>query len=239
MLFEARALGKSFGAVAALRGVDLAVDLGEIVMLIGENGAGKSTLLSIICGLEAQDSGEIRIAPSSLAGTPEALRAIGVVFQQSTLDLELSVRQNLMFHAGLYGLDPRLAIARCRELLAHFGLLDRLHDKAGALSGGNRRRLELARALLHRPKLLLMDEPTVNLDPASRRILLDDVARLAREKKIGVLWATHLLDEASHADRIAILHKGRILFDGPADRMAGSSVDRLSDAFLSLIANAG
>ncbi|HLH51780.1 MAG TPA: ATP-binding cassette domain-containing protein [Roseiarcus sp.] len=238
MLFEARALGKSFGAVAALRGVDLAVDLGEIVMLIGENGAGKSTLLSIICGLEAQDSGEIRVAGSSLAGAPAALRAIGMVFQQSTLDLELSLRQNLMFHAGLYGLDPRLAEARCRELLDHFDLLGRVDDKAGALSGGNRRRLELARALLHRPLLLLMDEPTAGLDPPSRRTLLDDVARLAREKKIGILWATHLLDEAIYADRIAVLHRGRILFDGPLAQMPGVAQEPLADAFLSLIASA-
>jgi ABC-2 type transport system ATP-binding protein len=214
-LLEVHDLKKSFGRVKAVDGVNLVVRPGEFVALLGANGAGKSSLLQMLAGLFTPDSGTIKVAGLDLSRrVSEALGEIGVVFQQPTLDLELSVRANLLFHADLQGLPRRIAKERAAAALARFSLTDRARDQARTLSGGNRRRVELARALLHRPRILLMDEATVGLDPPSRRTILADVVKLKSEGRIGVLWATHLVDEVDYADRLLILRRGRVLYDG-------------------------
>ena len=142
-----------------------------------------------------------------------ALAQLGVVFQQSTLDLDLTIEQNLHYHAALHGMPRATAAIRIREELTRIDLLDRKSDRIRALSGGQKRRVELARALLHNPKLLLLDEPTVGLDMESRQFVLQHVQALCQTRALGVLWATHLIDEAANATKIIVLHQGKILAD--------------------------
>ncbi len=231
---EATGLVKRYGERAALAGVSLRLSAGEFVALLGPNGAGKSTLFQVLTGLFAADEGEVRVAGRSLRESPAAaLRHLGVVFQQMSLDLDLSVERNLRFHAALHGLPRRVADQRIGTDSAAFGLQADLQRPVRELSGGNRRKVELARALLHRPDLLLMDEPTVGLDPKSRRELLAAIRRDVAERGSAVLWATHLVEEAEAADRVLVLHKGRLLADGSpaavAQALGGGS---LEDAFL-------
>ncbi len=214
-VLEVRQVSKSYGAIKALDGVDLSVSAGEFVALLGANGAGKTTLLQLLTGLFAPDSGTIKVLEHDLRRDAiKALGGIGVVFQQQTLDLELSVRANLRYHADLHGLPRRVATQRIEWALQQFGLTERARNRARTLSGGNRRRLELARALLHRPHVLLMDEATVGLDPASRRDILDEIVRLKSTEAIGVLWTTHLVDEIVRADRLVVLRRGKVVFRG-------------------------
>lgn len=233
-VLEVVGVEKSYGSTPALCGVDLRIAPGEFVALLGPNGAGKSTLFQILTGLFAPDAGEIRVCDRSLRGAmPAALARIGVVFQQPTLDLGLTVRGNLRFHARLHGLGA--AQARIDASLASVGLLDQAAQPCRALSGGNRRKVELARALLHDPALLLMDEATVGLDPRSRVELLEQVHRLCRERGMGVLWATHLVFEAEAAQRVVVLHQGRKIAEGPPATIAAqASADSLEAAFLTL-----
>lgn len=212
-------VSKAYGAIKALDDVSLSVEQGEFVALIGSNGAGKTTLLQMLAGLFAPDKGSIEVLGQDLRNrTTRALAGIGVVFQQPTIDLELSVRANLLYHADLHGIPRKLARDRIEWALDRFGLADRAKDRARVLSGGNRRRLELARALLHRPHVLLMDEATVGLDPASRRDILKDIDSLTDTENIGVFWTTHLVDEVIRADRIIVLRRGKMLFEGaPGD----------------------
>ncbi len=211
---------KTYGAIRALDHVTLTVNAGEFVALVGANGAGKSTLMQLLTGLFTQDDGRIIVLGNDLrTNAIAALAGIGVVFQQQTLDLELSVRANLLFHADLHGISRRAARPRIAAALEHYGLSDRASDRTRVLSGGNRRRVELARALLHRPRVLLMDEATVGLDPASRRDILDEMIRLKRAENIGILWTTHLVDEIERADRFIVLRRGRITFDGTRDEL--------------------
>src|SRR5574343_1253625 len=185
----ASGLSKSYGSHVALQDVGLQLAPGERVALLGPNGAGKSTLLQMLTGLFVPDSGEIRILGHDLrTDAPRALARLGVVFQQPALDLDLSVHANLRFHTDLHGLPKALAEARIREDLARLDLLDLLPRPCRALSGGNRRKVELVRALLHRPAVLLMDEATVGLDPGSRQQLLHTVHRLCHEQHTAVLW---------------------------------------------------
>src|SRR5207248_4271268 len=164
---------KSYGSNKAVNGVSLQAYAGEFIALLGPNGAGKSTLFQLLSGLFVADSGRIEVMGHDMArDAVPALARLGIVFQQPTLDLELSVSANLMFHAGLHGIPRAVAQARIDKELARLGLAERAHDKTAQLSGGQRRRVELARALLHEPRLLLMDEPTVGLDPQSRGDLL-------------------------------------------------------------------
>ena len=232
---EARGVRKAYGARPALKGVDLAVRAGEFVALLGPNGAGKSTLFQLLTGLFDADAGELRVCGEDMRRTPvRALGRIGVVFQQMTLDLDLSVEANLVFHARLHGIGGAELRARIADVLARVGLAERRADRVRELSGGNRRKVELARALLHRPAVLLMDEATVGLDPASRRHLLDEVLAL-RAAGVGVLWATHLVDEAEVADRVLVLHRGELLAAGPpAGLTAAAQCASLSEAFLKL-----
>jgi ABC-2 type transport system ATP-binding protein len=183
--------------------------------LLGLNGAGKSTLFSVVTRLFGIQAGRISIFGHDIRLAPgEALRLLGVVFQPRTLDLDLSATQNLLYHAALHGIDRREARLRAGEVLARIGLADRAGSKVRDLSGGQMRRLEIARALLHRPRLLLLDEATVGLDVKARADILHHVRRLVTEQGIGVLWATHLFDEIVPSDNVVILHQGRILAQG-------------------------
>ncbi|BAL23929.1 ABC transporter ATP-binding protein [Azoarcus sp. KH32C] len=226
---------KSYGPREALRGVSLAVQPGEFVALLGPNGAGKSTLFQLLTGLFNADTGRISVCGHDIRRDPvRALADIGVVFQQMTLDLDLSVVANLNFHAKLHGLGGKRARERIDDSLRRVGLVDRAEDPVRALSGGNRRKVELARALVHEPAVLLMDEATVGLDPASRRQLLDEVLAL-RDRGVAVLWATHLVDEAEAANRVIVLHQGRILAEGRPEALAQSAgTPTLAEAFLKL-----
>jgi ABC-2 type transport system ATP-binding protein len=213
-------LSYAFGARRVLRDVKLAVRPGDFTVLLGLNGAGKTTLFALITRLYSARAGRIAVFGHDIERAPlQALARLGVVFQQSTLDLDLTVQQNLQYHAALHGLSPRQARAPIEQELARVGLADRAHDRVRALSGGQKRRVELARALVHGPSLLLLDEPTVGLDMESRHFLLQHVRGLCRAGGIGVLWATHLIDEAGEDSRVVVLHHGEILADAAADSM--------------------
>lgn len=222
-----------FGTRQALDAVSLVLDAGSFTVLLGQNGAGKTTLFSLITRLYNNRSGSIRVFDYEVRRQPsEALARIGAIFQQRTLDLDLTVADNLRYHAALHGMSPREARDRIEVELARTGLPDRLNDKVRSLSGGQMRRVEIAAALLHRPKLLLLDEPTVGLDIPSRRAILDHVHRLCREDGLGALWATHLIDEVSAGDQVVLLHRGRVLAHGDVDevtRAAGAAT--IGEAF--------
>src|SRR6266478_3045311 len=226
----------SYGPRKALDNVSVAVAPGRFVALLGLNGAGKSTLFSLVTRLFAIQTGRIRLFGHDVIRQPgEALRLLGVVFQPRTLDLDLSVRQNLTYHAALHGIDRREARLRAGEVLARIGLADRAGSKVRDLSGGQMRRLEIARALLHRPRLLLLDEATVGLDVKARADILGHVRGLVIEQGIGVLWATHLFDEIVPSDDLVILHQGRILAKGEVVRIVAEAKARdLHSAFMHL-----
>ncbi len=240
-LLQVDGASKSYGSRKALDGVSLAVDAGEFVALLGPNGAGKTTLFQLLTGLFVADGGRITVGGQDIRRSAVAVLAtLGVVFQQPTLDLDLTVRGNLRFHARLHGLGGRRARTRIEEELARLGLAAEADRLCRTLSGGNRRKVELARALLHDPRLLLMDEPTVGLDPASRRSLLDYVHAQCRERGLGVLWATHLVDEAEGADRVLVLHQGRLLSEGtPAELTEKTGKATVADAFIELTGKGG
>ena len=227
---------KTYGAVRAVGGVSLTARAGEFIALLGPNGAGKSTLFQLLSGLFLPDSGRIEVMGHDMSRDPvPALAELGIVFQQPTLDLELTVTANLLFHAGLHGMPRSVAKARIDDELGRLGLKDRAHDKAATLSGGNRRRLELARALLHKPRVLLMDEPTVGLDPASRSDLIKLILAMRTERGVAVLWATHLCDEVPDADRVIVLHRGKVLADTtPAQLVASAGAATIEAAFLAM-----
>ena len=218
----ASGLHKAYSGKPALQGVDLGLQAGEMVALLGPNGAGKSTLLQLLTGLFTPDQGSIQVLGHDMRSQPaRALAGLGVVFQQPALDLDLSVMANLLFHTDLHGLPRSVARARIAQRLAAIGLQDQARTVVRSLSGGTRRKVELARALLHAPRVLLMDEATVGLDPASRQQLLDTVRGLCRDQGLAVLWATHLIEEVKTADRLLLLHQGTVRFDGRiADFMA-------------------
>src|SRR5258707_8066843 len=193
---------KTYGPIRAVDGVSLVARPGEFIALLGPNGAGKSTLFQLLSGLFVPDSGRIEVMGHDMTrNAVPALARLGIVFQQPTLDLELSVTSNLLFHAGLHGIARRVAKPRIEAELVRLGLADRAHDKASQLSGGNRRRVELSRALLHDPRELLMDEPTVGLDPASPGELFKLLFAIRIQCPVVVPWATHLGDEGGCASR--------------------------------------
>jgi ABC-2 type transport system ATP-binding protein len=227
---------KTYGATRAVDGVSLRAMAGDFVALLGPNGAGKTTLFQLLSGLFVPDSGRIAVMGHDMRRDPvPALAELGIVFQQPTLDLELTVMGNLLFHAGLHGIPRAVAKARIGKELARLGLADDAHRKTAQLSGGNRRRVELARALLHEPRLLLMDEPTVGLDPASRGDLLKLILELRAERSVAVLWATHLCDEVGDADRVIVMHKGKVLADSPpAKLVADAGTATIEEAFLAM-----
>jgi ABC-2 type transport system ATP-binding protein len=227
---------KTYGAIRAVDGVSFSAAAGEFIALLGPNGAGKTTLFQLLSGLFVPDSGRIAIMGQDMLRNPvPALAKLGIVFQQPTLDLELTVTGNLLFHAGLHGIPRAVAMSRIGQELIRLGLADRAHDKTAQLSGGNRRRVELARALLHEPRVLLMDEATVGLDPQSRGDLLKLILSLRAERAVAVLWATHLCDEVPDADRVIVMHRGKVLTDAtPAQFMASSGKATIEQAFLAM-----
>ncbi|MGM0953047.1 MAG: ABC transporter ATP-binding protein [Pseudomonadota bacterium] len=215
MTIEARNISFRYGEKPVLREVSFALTSGGFHALLGPNGAGKSTLFGLLTRLLALQQGDILLAGQSLKKQPaEAMRKIGVVFQQNALDLDLTVRQNLQYHAALHGMSRKEARARGDQELERFGLVNRANEAVRQLNGGHRRRVEIARALLHHPSLLLLDEPTVGLDVASRKALNQHVRNLCEEDGLTVLWATHLIEEVREDDRVLILHQGQLLADG-------------------------
>ncbi len=234
---EVAGLNHAFGARPVLRDVGFSVRPGDFCVLLGLNGAGKTTLFALITRLFHARGGGIRVFGHDIArDSSAALARMGVVFQQPTLDLDLTVVQNMDYHAALHGMPRRLARERIAEELARSGLAERAHDRARKLSGGQRRRVELARALGHNPGLLLLDEPTVGLDIESRRALLAHVRALCAERGLGVLWATHLIDEADDGARVIVLHKGVVLADGAVpDVVAAHAARDLRGAFDTLV----
>ena len=223
----------SYGANPALKDVGLTVARGEFKVLLGPNGAGKTTLFSLITRLYDSPSGRILVESKELRrNSREALARMGVVFQQATLDLDLTVRQNMLYHASLHGMERRLAKARMEEELARLDMADRAGEKVRELSGGHRRRVEIARALVHRPALLLLDEPTVGLDVPTRRDIVAYVHALSREDGVSVLWATHLIDEVFDGDGVVVLHEGRVRAQGAvADVVGAAGVGDIGEAF--------
>ncbi|MBE6588537.1 MAG: ABC transporter ATP-binding protein [Ruminococcaceae bacterium] len=214
-MIEIDRLNKSFGDVHAVRDLSFSVREGELFAFLGVNGAGKSTTINIICGELQKDSGSVRIDGMEL--DREAMRIkreIGVVFQSSVLDSALSVRDNLESRASLYGITGKAFEARLEELsgLLDLGGLER--RTVGKLSGGQRRRIDIARALLHRPKLLILDEPTTGLDPQTRKTLWNVIATLRREEGLTVFLTTHYMEEAADADFVVILDSGSICAEG-------------------------
>ena len=225
-----------YGVRRALIDINFTVAPASFTALLGLNGAGKSTLFSLVTRLFGIQSGRIGIFGHDIGLAPgEALRLLGVVFQPRTLDLDLSVTQNLLYHAALHGIARRDARLRSGEVLTRIGLADRAGSKVRDLSGGQMRRLEIARALLHRPRLLLLDEATVGLDVKARADILSHVRQLVTEQGIGVLWATHLFDEITANDDLVVLHQGRVLAHGEVARVvAEAGTDNVNAAFMRL-----
>ncbi|HTR13359.1 MAG TPA: ABC transporter ATP-binding protein [Roseiarcus sp.] len=202
----------SYATRKALDDVSFTVAPGTFAVLLGLNGAGKSTLFSIITHLYASKAGAVSIFGHDVARhSGAALARLGVVFQQRTLDPDLTVEQNMLYMAALHGMGRRQARPRLRDLIARVGLADRLHERVRYLSGGQSRRVEIARSLLHAPRLLLLDEPTAGLDVKARADILKLVRGLVAEDRVGVLWTTHLVDEVKPDDSVVVLHKGRVL----------------------------
>jgi ABC-2 type transport system ATP-binding protein len=226
----------SYGPRRALVDINFTVAPASFTALLGLNGAGKSTLFSLVTRLFGIQAGRIGIFGHDIRVAPgEALRLLGVVFQPRTLDLDLSVTQNLLYHAALHGIARGEARLRSDEVLTRIGLADRAGSKVRDLSGGQMRRLEIARALLHRPRLLLLDEATVGLDVKARADILNHVRQLVSEQGIGVLWATHLFDEIAPGDDLVVLHQGRVLAHGPAARIiADAGAHDVNSAFMRL-----
>ncbi|MFN4156609.1 MAG: ABC transporter ATP-binding protein [Paracoccaceae bacterium] len=225
-------LSYSYGAKHALRDVSFSVPKGRFCALLGPNGAGKSTLFNLLTGLFSAPQGQITVAGIDFARQPRrALARMGVVFQQPTLDPDLTVRRNLLYFAALHGIAGAEARRRADAALARLGMAERAGEPVRNLNGGHRRRMEIARALIHRPDVLLLDEPTVGLDAASRHAITDHVHTLA-DQGLSILWATHLTDEVRDSDDVILLHKGALIAQGTASAIRGTAT--LRDTFLRL-----
>jgi ABC-2 type transport system ATP-binding protein len=236
MILDVAGLTKSYGKLRALDAVSLQVRAGSVTALLGMNGAGKTTLFQLLTGLFVADAGRITVFGHDMAKRPQAaLARLGIVFQQPALDLDLSARQNLQFHARLHGM-PRAAMHRAvAAALAQFGLAGQADRPARELSGGTRRRVELARALVTSPDLLLLDEPSSGLDTQARHDLTRDVFQAARDRRIAVLWATHIVSDIEAADAVVVLARGRVAASGtPASMLAANGCETLEQAFLAL-----
>lgn len=229
-------LSFSYSGKKALDDVTFAINPGECTVLLGPNGAGKSTLFALITRLYDTHSGNIEICGFAIKQhTGRALAKLGVVFQQTTLDLDLSVMQNLFYHAALHGLGKKLAKQRIQQELERLNMYERRFEKVRQLNGGHRRRVEIARALLHKPAVLLLDEPTVGLDVPSRQTIVDYVHQLAKDDNIAVLWASHLIDEIYPGDRLIVLHQGQIKAQGKIpDILQTTGQATVKEAFFAL-----
>ena len=226
-----------FGSFCALNNVSVKIVPGDFTVLLGLNGAGKTTLYSLITRLYNNTSGSVKIYGYDVRKeSTEALRNIGVVFQQPTLDMDLSIRENLRYHSALHGLSRKKADLRIESEIGRIKMLDKLSLKVRFLSGGQRRRVEIARSLLHEPKLLLLDEPTVGLDIGSRQLILEHVKELCKTQKLAVLWATHLIDEIDRGEKVIIINQGKILINGNSDYVIKKAkAKNIKDAFNKLV----
>jgi ABC-2 type transport system ATP-binding protein len=231
-----RHVSHSYGSRQALRDVSLSVPQARFTALLGLNGAGKTTLFSLITRLYDTRQGSIEVLGHPVSREPgQALRLLGVVFQARTLDLDISVMENLLYHAALHGIGHREARQRARAALEEIELADRARDAVRNLSGGQMRRVEIARALLHRPRVLVLDEPTVGLDVASRSAIMRHVRSLVSDRGVAVLWATHLLDEVTQGDAIVVLHRGKVLATGDvSDVVTSAGAADMRSAFIAL-----
>lgn len=206
----------AYGRQAALKDVSFAIEPGRFTALLGPNGAGKTTLFGLLTRLLALQRGTIQIAGIDIRAGAAALEPLGLVFQQPTLDLDLTVQQNLGYFAALRGLSRREARRRIEAALTRLDMAERARESVRRLNGGHRRRVELARALLHHPRVLLLDEPTVGLDIEARARICRHVHALAADDGLAVLWATHLIDEIAEDDDLVVLGKGEVLAKGRA-----------------------
>lgn len=214
-IIEIEHLSKAFGEVKAVQDLSFRVKEGELFAFLGVNGAGKSTTINIICGQLAKDSGSVHICGMDLDRNMDAVkRSLGVVFQNSVLDKALSVRDNLVGRAALYGITGNELENRLAELNRLLDFKDLMKRPVGKLSGGQRRRIDIVRALLHSPKILILDEPTTGLDPQTRKLLWNAISRMRKEQHMTVFLTTHYMEEAADADFVVILDSGRIAAEG-------------------------
>ena len=227
---EVHDLRKSYGAIQAVRGVDFDIAAGETFGFLGPNGAGKSTTIKILCTLARADGGSARVAGYDVSTQRDDVRRqIGLVFQDTTLDSYLSAEQNLRFHAELYGMPRESVKPRMQQVLEMVGLWERRGSKVLTFSGGMKRRLEIARGLMHSPRVLFLDEPTVGLDPQTRASIWEYIHQLRQQEEITIFLTTHYMDEAEHCERIAIMDEGRLVaLDTPTALKAAVGTDRVT-----------
>ena len=222
-----------FGDLKVLNNINLSLKEGDYSILLGLNGAGKTTLFSLITRLYDNQTGAIEIFSHDIKKKPsKALANIGVLLQQPTVDLDLTVEQNLQYHASLHGMKKSLALENAISELERQNMENILKKKVRELSGGQKRRVEIVRALMHKPKLLLLDEPTVGVDIESRKLIVKHVKTLCVEKKLAVLWATHLIDEVDEKGKLVVLHKGKVLAnDDVKNILKKTKTNNISNAF--------
>ncbi len=224
-----RGLEKRYGDVHAVRGIDFEVARGEVFGFLGPNGAGKSTTIKILCTLAQPTAGTAMVAGHDVVRERDAVRAnIGLVFQETTLDDYLTAYQNLRFHGELYGVDSAILPARIEQVMRMVGLWDRRDGIVSTFSGGMKRRLEIARGLVHAPSVLFLDEPTIGLDPQTRSTIWGYIRELKQEHDITIFLTTHYMDEAENCDRIAIMDSGKLVaLDEPSKLKAMVGKDRI------------
>ncbi len=229
MAITVAGLTKRYGEIEAVRGIDFEVPVGETFGFLGPNGAGKSTTIKMLCTLARPSSGSARVAGHEVTSARDAVRRnIGLVFQDTTLDNYLTGAQNLRFHAALYGVPAAAVEPRMRQVLEMVGLWERRDSLVMTYSGGMKRRLEIARGLLHAPHVLFLDEPTVGLDPQTRASIWEYINELKRREEITIFLTTHYMDEAEHCDRIGIIDHGKIVaIDTPEALKASVGEDRV------------
>lgn len=234
---EIRNVSHKFGNFTALDNVTLNINSGDFTVLLGLNGAGKTTLYSLITRLYNNNTGSIKIYGFDVReSSVNALKNIGVVFQQPTLDLDLSIKENLEYHSSLHGISSSESEKRIDSEIGRIKLDEKLKSKVRALSGGQRRRVEIARSLLHKPKLLLLDEPTVGLDIGSRQLILKHVKNLCKKNNLAVLWATHLIDEIDKGEKVIIIHQGKVIESGDVSNIVKKTkTNNIREAFNKLV----
>src|SRR3984957_11544641 len=225
-----RDLVKNFDEVRAVRGVNFEVALGEVFGSLGPNGAGKTTTINMLCTLAKPTSGAATVAGHDVVTERDDVRRnVGLVVQDPTLDGYMTAQQNLKLHAELYGVQSDLVVPRMRQVMEMVGLWERRDGTVGAFSGGMRRRLEIARGLMHSPRVLFLDEPTIGLDPQTRRSIWSYIRELQEQEEITIFMTTHYMDEAEWCDRIAIMDQGEIVaLDSPETLKAGVGTARVT-----------
>lgn len=235
-ILTVRELSKSYGALKALVGVGFVAYEGEFIGLLGPNGAGKTTLFQVLCGLFAPDQGQVEIFGGTYQQKSSSiLNRLGVVFQARSVDLDMSILENLRFHGRLYGIPKQRLAERIETLASMFDLGDLINRPLRNLSGGQQRKVEIARAMINQPDLLLMDEPSAGLDTVSRRDLVKEMHDLVRTSGMTILWSTHLVDEVESADRIILLNKGSVIEQAtPAELIKSAGTENLVDAYTAM-----